>query len=143
MDHASTAILQEIPDRPIPKEILDALRIYWWFANMTQWSMFGLAVIAFIASLIVTSFDVELRRIFILWFDISVWKFFAFIATLCSGLIGLLSLQTKTKDVWAAWRMLNLAVMSYKYDKDFTLPKLLEVYRTAETTIGNVAINIK
>ena len=131
---------QDVPNRPVPEEILKAEAIYWKIAQRTQWGMAGLAIIAFAASLIVTSFDVELKGMFIRGLNVSVWKSLSFVATLSAGLIGLLSLQAKTKDVWAAWRILNVAILSYKYNESYTLSDLLAAYNASETAIGNVSI---
>src|SRR6476620_8199797 len=80
---------------PIPEEIVESEKIYFKLANLTQKGMFWLAIAAFVSSLIVTSFNNNGLMNLPFNYQFNFIKTFAFIAALCSGLIGLLSLQTK------------------------------------------------
>jgi hypothetical protein len=144
MERIDPALSEVSGLRPIPPEILKSEQIYYKFANGTQWTMFWLGIVSFGASLLVTSFSKELDYVIPFWSLTITWlKLCAFVAAFCTGIIGLLSLQAKNKDVWTAWRMLNAGMLRYKYDDKFTLHELLEVYKSAEATIGNVILSMK
>ncbi|GAA5125908.1 hypothetical protein GCM10023212_28480 [Luteolibacter yonseiensis] len=62
----------------------------------------------------------------------------AFSSSLALGFITNFNLGGKAAEIRAAWRILETALLRYKNQEDFTMEKLLDAYKLAEDTLGNV-----
>jgi hypothetical protein len=123
---------------PVPHEIVRAGTIYYRLGVAIQAGMVFFGFVAFTASLIVAtfgeSFDDDRR-----W----VVKIIAFVAALSSGILTTFSISRKNQEIWAAWRMMNAAILRYQYDPTFTRIQLIDTWEKAETTLGNATITEK
>jgi hypothetical protein len=128
------AIAQE--NGPVPPEIVQAEKTYFWMAKSIQILMILLGLTAFVASLVVATFGDTFD-------DARVTKSIAFVAALASGVLTLFSISRKNEDVWSAWRMLNAAILRFQYEPGFTRKQLIDTWEKAETTLGNATIREK
>jgi hypothetical protein len=120
---------------PVPPEIVKAADTYYRFGVMVQLGMVLLGAIAFVASLAIATFGdgLNARAPWML-------KAIAFVAALSAGLLTTFSIAKKNRDIWAAWRMMNGAILRYRYDPAFKVVQLIDVWEKAETTLGNASI---
>ena len=123
---------------PIPFEILKAGAIYYRLGVTIQALLVSLGLIATVASLIVATFSGQFA-------GDNLWmlKAFAFVAALASGLLTTFSLSKKNQEIWAAWRMMNAAILRYQYDPSYTPIQLIDTWEKAETILGNATITEK
>ena len=127
-----------IGKEPVPEEIVKAGTIYYRLGVMIQTLLISLGVIASVASLVVATFSEYFTGE-----DLWMLKAFAFVAALASGLLTTFSLSKKNQETWAAWRMMNAAILRYQYDPHFTRIQLIDTWEKAEKTLGNATINEK
>ncbi|NNG23187.1 hypothetical protein [Telluria aromaticivorans] len=123
---------------PVPDEILKAGEIYYRLGVLIQALLVLLGIIASVASLVVATFSESFTGD-----DKWMLKAFAFVAALASGLLTTFSLSKKNQETWAAWRMMNAAILRYQYDPSFTRIQLVDTWERAEKTLGNATINEK
>ena len=121
---------------PLPQEVLKAGGIYFVLGNAVQIIMILLALTSFTASLVVATFSDTFPEKWMM-------KSVAFTAALTAGILSLFNLQKKNQEIWAAWRMLNAAILRYQYVPDYTRAELLAVWEQAEKTLGNATIKEK
>jgi hypothetical protein len=121
---------------PVPPEISNASGIYLTMGKRVQVLMVFLGLIAFIASLVVATFGDTFTNQWIT-------KSIAFAAALATGVVTLFNLTKKNQEIWAAWRMLNAAILRYQYEPGYTLKQLIDTWEQAEKTLGNATINEK
>lgn len=125
-----------VPKDPIPPEIANAAKVYFGMGSKVQILMISLGLVAFVASLVVATFGG-------LFIDQRVTKSVAFIAALSTGMLTLFNMSKKNQDIWAAWRMLNAAILRYQYESGYTYKDLIDTWEKAEKTLGNATINEK
>lgn len=115
--------------REVPAEILKS-RASWKFnATFYALSYFFLASASTILSLVIA---VDFKK----WHKY--FRFFAFGAAIGYGIIATFDLGNKANRTREAWRLLNVAVLRYQREPDFTMRELLDAYYDGEETIGGV-----
>ena len=114
----------------IPKEIASTLRTWVWIANSLRLLQIALGVIGTAAALTVTTFTTELGSMRT--------KICTLTAAFCLGTLTAFDIGGKADKTRQAWRQMTGAIMLYRYDSAYTLPKLIEAYEKAEDVIGGV-----
>lgn len=132
----NSAVMQE--KGPVPPEMVKAGTIYYQLGVTIQALLVLLGIIASVASLVVATYSDYFAGE-----DLWMLKALAFTAALASGLLTTFSLSKKNQETWAAWRMMNAAILRYQYDPQFTRIQLIDTWEKAETTLGNATISEK
>lgn len=65
----------------------------------------------------------------------------AFVSAVAAGILSTFSLVQKNRDIWASWRAVQVALMRYSNEPDFTLKNLIDAYQQAEQSLGNVIVS--
>src|ERR1700686_271987 len=112
----------------IPKEIVANLKTWVWIANSLRFLQIALGVIGTAAALTVTTFTTELGNMRT--------KICTLTAAFCLGTLTAFDIGGKADKTRQAWRQMTGAIMLYRYDSAYTLPKLIEAYEKAEDVMG-------
>ena len=66
----------------------------------------------------------------------------ALATALTAGILVFLGLDGKTANMRTAWRILNVAVIRYQTEENFKIEDLNAAYKTGESIIGDVKVNL-
>jgi len=94
-----------------------------------------LGIVSVVASLALTAFEPELRGE-----SGFGTRLVAFVSALAAGLLGTFSVVQKNRDIWTSWRAVQVALLRYSADPEFTFKNLMDVYEQAEQALGNVIV---
>jgi len=130
MATVDTTLDPKLGKPPIPEEIAANLKTWVWITNSLRILQVLLGVVGTAAALTATTFTTDLPH---------PWtKVCMAVAAFCIGILTAFDIGGKADKTRQAWRQLTGAIMLYRYDDTFTLPKLVEAYEKAEDLVGGV-----
>ena len=119
-------------EKEVPEYLVNRLKRWGIISNILRFVHVGLAIIAIVSSLLVTSQITEGTDF--------PKELFAFIAALAVGLLSSLDLGTKSNNFRRAWRALSVVILRYENTNEISIEKLITAYDNAENIIGDVNI---
>ena len=122
---------------PVPPELLSAHRAWLRMGVGVQRLLVFLGLISVLASIALTAFEPELHS----WRDGFGTRLVAFASAVAAGILSTFSMVQKNRDIWASWRAVQVALMRYSNEPEFTLKNLIDVYQQAEQSLGNVIVS--
>jgi len=121
---------QPIPQRRIPKDILDNLRSWDRIARVLRITFILLGSMATVSGLIATTFTRDLP-----WYWV---KICTCSAAASIGLLTAFDISGKANAMRRACRSLRAAIMLYQFDATFTIADLINQYRKDQELVGDV-----
>jgi hypothetical protein len=125
-------------DKPAVPDKLSSAHNSWFRMGVSvqRWVIF-LGVTSVLASIALTAFEPELHS----WGGGLGTRSVAFVSAVAAGLLGTFSIVQKNRDIWASWRAVQVALLRYSEDPEFTFKNLMDVYERAEQSLGNVTVS--
>jgi len=120
--------------KEIPAEVMKQLKNWEKQANILRVFHILLGITLVVASVTVASRLLEANS---LAMALTAW-----LTAITSSILVSMGLEEKSNDMRTAWRMLNVAILRYQTQDDFKIDDLITVYKTAETVIGDVKVNV-
>lgn len=120
--------------KEIPAEVMKQLKNWEKQANILRVFHIFLGITLVVASVTVASRLLEANS---LAMALTAW-----LTAITSSILVSMGLEEKSNDMRTAWRMLNVAILRYQTQDDFKIDDLITVYKTAETVIGDVKVNV-
>ncbi len=125
--------------KEVPKEINDALSIWYRNAAILRFLQVTIGVIAIVLTITVASKIVGTEPK-LLGIEGGAWV--AWGAAIATGLLTSLNVSNKANNMWNGWRILNEAKLRYVHQDDYDICKLITAYQEGEKIIGGVDIKV-
>ena len=122
---------------PVPAGLLSAHNTWFRLGVKVQRLLIVLGIVSVLASIALTAFEPELHSF---GKDGLGTRLVAFISAVAAGLLGTFSVVQKNRDIWTSWRAVQVALLRYSADPEFTFKNLMDVYEQAEQALGNVVV---
>ncbi len=125
----------EKPESTLPEEIRKMRKTWSSHSTILRIIHVLLGIIAIVTSVTVAARVVDPNS--------NLMAYLAWSAAVSSTLLTSMSLEAKSNHYRTAWRMLNVAVLRYRTEKNSDIAKLNDAYEKGESTIGDVNIQVK
>lgn len=122
---------------PVPGRLLSAHNSWFRMGVKVQRLLILLGIVSVLASIALTAFEPELHS----WRTGFGTRLVAFVSAVAAGLLGTFSVVQKNRDIWTSWRAVQVALLRYSDDPEFTFKNLMDVYEQAEQALGNVIVS--
>jgi hypothetical protein len=127
--------------RKVPDDFEKKLRRWRWKAMRWRWMQFGFGMISIFLSLTVATFSSELEG-FPSSFNVSCLKLATFFNALAVTAISTFNMGDRATAARQACRELEAAMLSYKWNPEFTIIHLTKAFELAQTTMGHPNLHL-